>query len=424
MRICLFEDAGSANLEPLALTHPVFDLLCGIDSLRAKQSRFFAPCDVGVQVRPHLADLYRQQHPRLRVNDTTWLRAAPTVMVNGRWLPPDDAVPELAGPCVALAGGEVAYAVLGADRLTYCSPHTVDDCLETWKNTLAPRSAGGRVIKHLWELVDRNGDQIALDCRHQFPANRRQDCPASVVGPEDGLRVDPTAHLDPMVVADTRDGPVVVDAGAVVHAFSRLEGPCYIGPRTQVLGAKIRAGTTLGPDCRIGGEIEASIVHGHSNKYHEGFLGHSYVGEWVNLGAGTHNSDLRNDYGKVSVTVDGRVVSTGLHKVGCFIGDHTKAGLGTLLNTGTSIGVCCNLLPSGGLLPKYVPSFCSWWNGAIVDRTRLPQVDEVAAQVMRRRGAAFTEAHAAVLRFVHEQTAGERMRLSREAELRPLRQSA
>ena len=101
------------------------------------------------------------------------------------------------------------------------------------------------------------------------------------------------------MVADTTGGPVVIDREAVVTAFTRLEGPCYIGPRTQVHGAKIRAGTTLGPDCRIGGEVEASIVQGHSNKYHDGFLGHAYLGEWVNLGAGTQNSDLRNDYGEV-----------------------------------------------------------------------------------------------------------------------------
>src|SRR5205085_8278996 len=113
--------------------------------------------------------------------------------------------------------------------------------------------------------------------------------------------IDPTARLDPMVVVDTTGGPVVIDAEVVVHAFSRLEGPCYVGPGCQVLGAKVRAGTSLGPGCRVGGEVDASIILGRSNKYHDGFLGHSYVGEWVNLGAGTHTSDLRNDYGPGSV---------------------------------------------------------------------------------------------------------------------------
>ena len=130
---------------------------------------------------------------------------------------------------------------------------------------------------------------------------------------------------------DARQGPVLIDRGAVIHSFSRIEGPCYIGPQTWIMGAKIRAGTTLGPQCRIGGEVECAIVQGHAKKYHDGFLGHSYIGEWVNLAAATQSSDLRNDYGTIKVTVNGQRMSTGRTKVGSFIGDHTKSGLGVLL---------------------------------------------------------------------------------------------
>src|SRR5207302_5357556 len=145
------------------------------------------------------------------------------------------------------------------------------------------------------------------------------------------------------------------------------------------------------PYCRIGGEVECSIVQGHSNKYHDGFLGHSYVGEWVNLGAGTCNSDLRNDYGEVTVTVNGRRVPTGLTKVGCFLGDHTKTGLGTLLNTGSNVGSFCNVLP-WGLAPRYVPSFASWWNGVLRDGATLSALLITAGKVMGRRGCTLTEA--------------------------------
>src|SRR5204863_10183783 len=132
----------------------------------------------------------------------------------------------------------------------------------------------------------------------------------------------------------------------------------------------------------------------HSNQYHEGFLGHSYIGEWVNLGAGTHNSDLRNDYGPVAVTVAGQRVETGRGKIGCFLGDHTKTGLGTLLNTGTNAGVFCNLLPCGGLLPKYIPSFCSVLNGSLSDDADMPGLLETARKVMARRGRDLTETDA------------------------------
>ena len=123
------------------------------------------------------------------------------------------------------------------------------------------------------------------------------------------------------------------------------------------------------------------------------------------------------------VTVNGRVVPTGQGKVGCFLGDHTKSGIGTLLNTGTNAGVFCNLLP-GGLLPRYVPSFAGSWEGVLSDRVDLPALLRTAAGVMGRRGREFTEVHAALYRTLFEQTAAERRRALREAEVRRLRRSA
>ena len=202
----------------------------------------------------------------------------------------------------------------------------------------------------------------------------------------------------------------MIDREAVVSAFTRLEGPCYVGPRTHVLGAKIRGGTTLGPNCRVGGEVEASILHGHSNKYHDGFLGHSYVGEWVNLGAGTQNSDLRNDYGEVNVVVDGQLVRTGQSKVGCFIGDHTKTAIGSLFNTGSSIGVMCLILPDGELLPKHVPSFSRIWHGELIEGLPLEQGLATARAALERRNMEQTDAQEQLLRRVHAQTLAERGR--------------
>jgi UDP-N-acetylglucosamine diphosphorylase/glucosamine-1-phosphate N-acetyltransferase len=432
MRVCLFEDRKVADLEPLASTRPAFDLLCGQTSLGSKQLRHFAPCDAGFLVRPVLVDLLRLNHPATPVNELAWLRAEPAILVNARWLPPPHATPSLTGPCVAMIGDEVAYAVVGPDRLTYCSANTLEDCLETWKNTLPRHPAGGRLIGYLWDLVHHNADQLRLDFDRQVgttPSSSRHPINLSsrhltLVGPADGLLLDPTVQIEPLVVVDTTQGPVAIDREAVVTSFSRLEGPCYLGPQTHVLGAKVRAGTTLGPQCRIGGEIEASIVHGYSNKYHDGFLGHSYVGEWVNLGAGTSNSDLRNDYGEVTVRTNGRPVPTGLTKVGCFIGDHAKSGLGTLLNTGSNVGVFANLLPAGTLLPKYVPAFASWWNGTLTDRTDLHRLLQTAATVMQRRGCAFTEVHAGLFRTLFDQTAAERRQALLHAEHRRLRRSA
>jgi len=424
MHVCLFEDAGVADLEPLTLTRPVFELICGQTTLGVKQRRFAGAAGASVLIRPHLAQVYRLASPRTTVNTPTDCRWEPTLLINGRWLPPFKTRFRASVPCVGLVGDEVAYALIGSDDLASLTIDKLEESLAGWCKRLPCHQAGGRMVRYLWDLVEQNGKEIIHDWQLLETAKPGMlgGLPA-IVGPEDHLSLDRTARVDPMVVVDTTGGPVIIEREAVISAFTRLEGPCVIGPRSQVFGAKIRAGTTLGPQCRIGGEVEASIVQGHSNKYHEGFLGHAYVGEWVNLGAGTHNSDLRNDYGEVSVTVNGRMVRTGHNKIGCFLGDHTKTGLGTLLNTGTNAGVFTGLLP-GGLVSKYIPSFASWWNQKLIDRADLEDLFRTAAEVLRRRGAVFTPAHASLYRALFEHTAGERRRAFREAELRALRKSA
>jgi UDP-N-acetylglucosamine diphosphorylase/glucosamine-1-phosphate N-acetyltransferase len=424
MRVCLFDDPGVADLEPLTLTRAAFELLCGCTSLADKHFRHFAATDRAAVVRPALADVVRER-TGLVVNDPGWLRRGPVMMVNGRWLPPAPPMEIPTEPCVGLIDDEIAFALVPPERLAHCSSAPLEECLPRWKTILPHRPAGGRLLRYLWDAIDHNGEQIALDAWLSKPERPRQLADAvSLVGPTDQLIIDPSASIDPFVVADTRGGPVVIERGAVITAFTRLEGPCFIGARTQVHGAKIRGGTTLGPDCRMGGEIEATIVQGRSNKYHDGFLGHAYLGEWVNLGAGTQNSDLRNDYGEVRITVNGRAMNSGRSKVGCYLGDHTKTGLSTLLNTGTNAGIFCNLLPTGGLLPKFVPSFANVWNGSLVENNDLPALLHTAATVMRRRGQTLSDAQRALYALVLEQTAALRRQAIREGETRRLRRSA
>jgi hypothetical protein len=183
---------------------------------------------------------------------------------------------------------------------------------------------------------------------------------------------------------------VVIAAGAVIHAFTRLEGPCSIGEGTVLLGAKVRAGTSIGPRCRMGGEIEHSIVLGYSNKYHDGFLGHSYLGEWVNLAAGTNTSDLRCDYQNVTVSVDGREVQTNQLKVGVMIGDHAKTGLGVKLDCGTMIGPFASVLPTGSFAPRSIPGFTRAGPSGLKLLSDLDRLLATAEVVMHRRGKELT----------------------------------
>jgi UDP-N-acetylglucosamine diphosphorylase/glucosamine-1-phosphate N-acetyltransferase len=423
MHVCLFED-GVAALEPLSLTRPVFDLRCGMTTLAQKLFRHVSARDEGVLLRPWLADLYRSLHPQLPVNDPAWLGADDLMLINGRWLPPRESFVLPPSSCVGLAQDEVAYVVLRKKAAATLDFELLPALLEDYRHTLPTRQAGGCWIRYPWDLVEQNGREIERDYTCPTLKPSAPIATLAVIGPRERLWIASSARVEPMVVADTTAGPVVIDEGAAIGAFTRLEGPCYIGPGSQIFGARIRAGTTLGPHCRAGGEIEASILHGYNNKYHDGFLGHSYLGEWVNLGAGTHNSDLRNDYGEVSVYQRGQPIATGMTKAGCFIGDHTKTGLGTLLNTGTNVGAFCNLLPAGRFAPKYVPSFTSWWNGALRESASLEQQLATAEIVMQRRGVHLTDAHRDLYTRVLEDTKEDRRRALRESEQRHLRRSA
>jgi len=219
---------------------------------------------------------------------------------------------------------------------------------------------------------------------------------AVVVGDRRKLRMEPGSRVWPGTVISTETGPVFIDRNAVVRPGSFVEGPCYIGQGTVIDGAKVRPGCSFGPQCRIGGEVEASVFQGHANKHHEGFIGHAYVGEWANLGALTTNSDLKNAYQPVEASWQAKTVDTGLLKVGCFIGDHAKTAIGTLINTGARIGTFANWFEPG-LSPKEVPAF-AWGSEA---RWPLGHVLSNARKVMSRRGAAPSAAYEQALRTLY-----------------------
>jgi UDP-N-acetylglucosamine diphosphorylase/glucosamine-1-phosphate N-acetyltransferase len=424
MRVCIFEDNGVRLLEPLTLTRPAFALWCGARTLLDRQRSAFGANQEGLWVRPELVESCRLYYRDLPVNDESWLREARVVLVNARWLPPQEA----SGwdtPGVGVVDGQVAWLVLEAGACLPDDTEAIERWLADQRRRLPERDAGGTLLDYLWEVVDENGVMLARDKAwfRDSHAHRAPPSQVAVQGSADRFLLAEDATVEPFVTADTRGGPVLIDRGAIVHSFTRLEGPCYIGAGTQILGAKIRAGTTLGPQCRVGGEVEASIMQGFANKYHDGFLGHSYVGEWVNLAAGTQTSDLRNDYDTVRVIVAGQRRPTGRTKVGSFIGDHTKTALGALLNTGSAIGAFANLLPSGTLLPPVVPSFCQLNRGQLQEQWDLRKLFATAATAMRRRGQTLTDQHKDLYYALYERTAADRARAIRDGEVRQLRRT-
>jgi UDP-N-acetylglucosamine diphosphorylase/glucosamine-1-phosphate N-acetyltransferase len=246
----------------------------------------------------------------------------------------------------------------------------------------------GRWIGGVWELITTLLPQLREDidaCGPHFSCAMPEG--AIVVGRE-RVFVEEGAHVEPQVVFDVANGPVLVRAGAQVRAFTRLMGPCAVLPNALVLGDRVH-GCAIGEHSVVRGEISETIVLGHANKGHDGFVGHSYLGRWVNLGAGTITSNLKNTYGAVQMWTPGGMRDTRASKLGSLIGDHAKTGIGTRLTTGSVIGAGSSVF-GAAMPPKYVPPF-SWGEGSSLEEFRLQKFLEIAERVMARRSTTLSE---------------------------------
>jgi UDP-N-acetylglucosamine diphosphorylase / glucose-1-phosphate thymidylyltransferase / UDP-N-acetylgalactosamine diphosphorylase / glucosamine-1-phosphate N-acetyltransferase / galactosamine-1-phosphate N-acetyltransferase len=411
MRVAFFEDSGTANFHPLALARPVFELVCGRYCLRERIVRHCSATEWGVFVREHLAETYREAHPEAHVNDFVWLSREATLAINGRWLPSTAAIRgDFDQEGAAIVGGRVAFMTLEPFDAALVMRNGWDEGLFSLAQNRRAVDARGRFLDYAWDLVGQNGAQLAEDfALASAPIVPYQPAPqVAVIGPPDRLHVDRSARIEPFVVLDVSHGAISLGPGTVLKPFTHITGPCHVDRATQLFAACVRGPTTIGPDCRVGGEVDASILHAHVNKHHAGFLGHSYLCPWVNLGALTTNSDLKNDYSHVRVPVMGESLDTGLTKIGCFIADHAKTAIGTLLNTGTSIGAMAMILPDGQLSPKHVPSFCKTSHGMLSDGIDVERVLRMARAAMGRRNCELTPAAERLWRKLYVQTRAER----------------
>ena len=368
MRLILVDLPGEqrVNFYPPALCRPIWELRCGMTSLADKLVDKVGPEEIACFVPPYMADVYRRQ-TTWRVNDPASLVGDDLLVLSGR-VKAEGLDVDSSGPSRVIVDdeGDLLCARIARTDLGKLDTGSIGALVESAKARLSQGDAKLTTWDYTWDLILANPEQLAADFaaagRHGIEGTIEE--PRTIRGSEKDIYVAAGALVHPMVVLDAAEGPIYIDKGAEIHPFTRIEGPCYIGERSILLGAKCREGNSIGPVCRIGGEVEEAIIHGYSNKYHDGFLGHAYVGEWVNLGALTTNSDLKNDYSNVSVTLDGkRPIDTGSTKVGSLIGDHTKTSIGTLLNTGAYVGSMALIAATGKPLPKFIPSFAWFLEG-------------------------------------------------------------
>jgi UDP-N-acetylglucosamine diphosphorylase/glucosamine-1-phosphate N-acetyltransferase len=376
--IFIYEDSAE-RFEPLSMLRPVSEILCGAKTFREKLEKLTGE-EAHLIVREELLDLCAEQWPELSggINQVPEGRhifiAAGTVLTEPlRQIETDELLVDERG----------AVLGFGTDALVgYLDAEGVGSFLK--QAGFAKHKVAGHRISYPWDIFASLELEVTRDFEGAL-SEGKVDPAATVYG--SALRIEKGACVEAGVVIDCRKGPVTVARNALIKGPTLIEGPSYIGPDSIVDSARLRAGTVLGPVCRVGGEVEASIFHGYVNKHHEGFIGHAYLGEWVNLGAMSTNSDLKNNYSEVKVNLRGEIISTGLMKFGGVIGDHTKTAIGTLIPTGSIAGIFANVL-GGGLCSRNIPSF-SWGEANVYQLDKLLETAEI---VMQRRGIQMGEA--------------------------------
>jgi UDP-N-acetylglucosamine diphosphorylase/glucosamine-1-phosphate N-acetyltransferase len=391
--VVLYDDAAARALQPFALTRPAGELRAGATLQRERWAHVARRHVTGFVSSHHLRDFEELDAP----SAATGSIPAGTLLVNARFAPAlsqrlDDAT--LRWNC----GGEIAAVRLTAP-LDAAALADGSATLASLVEVNAPAaSLEGWWIHDVWDLIRHLQEMLASD----IPELARDfDAPPAhltVLG-EHAVYVERGAYIEPMVLADTTAGPIVISAGARIAAFTRLVGPCAIGRDCQIAGGRV-SGCSIGEQARVHGEISSSIVIGHANKSHDGFVGHSVLGRWSNLGAGTITSNLKNSYGGVSLWTTRGIVPSGMQFLGTMFGDHAKTAIGTRLTTGTVVGPGANVF--GTEMPaKFVPPF-AWGDVAPYETFEAEKFLSVVAKVMARRAVPLSAAQRDTLRRAWE----------------------
>ena len=374
--LVLFDDAIARDWMPFTLTRPAGELLLGALRLRERAERILDTTCIGHVTHRDLIGFDEPAAPPV-IDAAALPTARARLFLSSRAILDWDVNLDLDSDTTLLIGEEVVGWLVTEGNDAPSEARLLDP-QPTGGDALA---LPGKMMTYPWDLVHQNGEQILEDVAFMIDDVFSHDIDEDgvyIIGEHPVIRRDDVV-IEPGVIFDVTDGPVWLEEGVTVRAFSRIAGPMYVGRNTTLLGGPYAA-SSIGPQCKIHGEIEECIVLGYSNKAHDGFLGHAYLGMWVNLGAMTTNSDLKNNYSNVRMWTPNGDVDTQQMKMGALMGDHVKTAIGTLLNTGTVIGAGANVF--GGMPPKYLAPF-SW--GADGEYS-FDKFMGTAAVAMQRRG--------------------------------------
>ena len=400
-------------LKPFTLTRPVATLRVGILTLHEKWERRLKLRGVTAQTS-YLTEAYLNEKYPLTV-------AADNVLINAAVYPAEILVQQV----IALSPGQViehqgalvaarcsreALGHLTTEFVRQNSYATVAESVRQDQfSKVVSENPDATMLRHPWDIFTHNEEQIRQDyalVTHQRTSQEIADPYTRVYRP-DQVFLEEGAVIRAAII-NAEDGPVYIGRDATVHENAVIKGPCAVLENSHVnIGSKIREATTIGPNCKVGGEVKNAVFFANSNKGHEGFVGNSVVGEWCNFGADTNTSNLKNNYQSVRMWsyAKGAYEDTGLQFCGLLMGDHSKCSINTMFNTGTVVGVFANIF-GAGFPAKFVPSF-TWGGGQQHDTYHFDKAMEVYERVLQRRGKRLPDDEVAILRHVYQHRSSE-----------------
>lgn len=393
--IILFEDHFARSLAPLTDWRTVGELRLARYTMFERATKNLPSPITGLWTRPEMADVAAQRFD-LPINQSI---SAPTLLINARLIATMPIKPNELPP-TATSNESLVHHFCNDDSQDPPSPEQLLSAGETarWLARQRPQQMPVTLIQYPWDLVRHLAETLNTDCARGTSDRERHAGvhPSAELVNASAITIELTAGVAPLAVLDATAGPIFIDEQAVISPHALIEGPAYIGPNSKVNPhAHLHGGVAIGPHCKVGGEIDACIFHSYSNKQHAGFLGHAYVGSWVNLGAGTTNSDLKNTYGWVKAAHDGRDRDTGMQFFGATIADHVKTGIGQTIPTGACLGFAA-MIATSSMAPKDVPP-AAWLTPDIQTSGDPDRLLATARKMASRRSVAFSPAEESLL---------------------------
>jgi len=406
--ICVFEDGSYQNFLPLIYNRPVFELRCGIYSFLERIVLQYPDTEINLFCREYLKNFVAESCPhsvnKIKSNNRGCL------FINGRLL--------MSTP-IAITGKEeigindntIVYARLLRKNCYSITPENFLDkgFIDELKKKIKVKRVNARLIQYPWDLIHINKEQITSDFTSYIKDESVRENKYNGVHciMDSQIFTGKNTIIKPGCVLDAENGPIYIGNNVKISPNSVIEGPVFIDDNVVIQAlSRIHAGSNIGKACKIGGEITNTIFQDYTNKQHDGFLGDSYIGSWINLGAGTVNSNLTNIYGTIKVQLFDKIIDTGQTFLGMIMGDHTKTAINTRFTTGSIIGFACNILLTR-TPPKFIPSF-SWYSDNITRVYDITRELKVAKRMMARRNKKMTRNGEKVFKTIFALTETER----------------